>query len=56
MSDYDQYPPGKRVLFIDENQCEIRGVVWKRDDRFADRLILIIKLDEGGYYGAWIRK
>lgn len=50
------YEVGQHVYFLDENQCEIVGTIVRRIDTVADRLILVIKLDAGGYYEAWLRR
>jgi hypothetical protein len=50
-----EYKLGQRVLFIDENQCEIIGVVKDREDN-PDYLYLLIELDGGGYYHATLKK
>lgn len=46
---------GDRVLFWDENQCEIRGIVRDRHE-YADRIELLIELDGGGNYWATLQK
>jgi biotin-(acetyl-CoA carboxylase) ligase len=50
-----EYKIGQKVLFLDEGQCEIRGIVRRMKD-FDDRLELVIELDGGGYYTAMLRK
>ena len=49
------YQFGDKVLFLDENQLEIRGVVRDRTE-YADMTELLIELDGGGYYSAKLRK
>ena len=46
---------GDHVIFHDENQHEIRGIVRDRED-YQDRIILLIELDAGGYYRATVIK
>jgi len=46
------YHFGKHVIFHDEDQCEIRGVVRDRKD-LKDLVVLAIELDDGaGWYHA----
>lgn len=49
------YQFGDHVLFVDENQCEIRGIVRDRKE-YDDFIELLIELDGGGYYRAKLRK
>jgi hypothetical protein len=44
-SEGGEYPIMSNVLFIDDNQCEVKGVVIDRQE-FPDRLELLI--DQGG--------
>ena len=49
-----EYPLGKRVLFTDENQCEIIGEIIDRE-QLEDRLVLMIDLEgEEGTYEAHV--
>lgn len=49
------YQFGDHVLFIDENQCEICGIVRDRKE-YNDFIELLIELDGGGHYRAKLRK
>ena len=49
----EDYDIGQRVLFHDESQCEIRGVIDGKRYR-GEILSLTILLDGGGYYDAQI--
>lgn len=54
MNLYNQHKEGQHVLFLDEHQCEIVGTIVAKHT-LPDRLQLTIKLDEGGYYKAWLK-
>jgi len=51
----DKYQWGNRILFVDENQHEIKGVIVDRSET-ESVLHLKIKLDAGGYYNAKLLK
>lgn len=54
-SNIDDYKIGDKVLFHDENQCEIRGNI--RGKRYqCEILYLTIEQDDGSYYDAQIPK
>lgn len=55
MSLYSEYSFHQKVMFIDEDQCEIRGRVIDKKD-YPDRLVLTIELDDGGYYDAHLMR
>ena len=52
---FSKYMPGARVMFIDENQHEIQGIIRNRLD-FENHIRLLIDLDWGGTYTALLRK
>lgn len=48
----DKYNLGDKVCFVDENQCEIRGIIYDKHT-YPDRLVLRIELeDNSGFYHA----
>ena len=49
------YSCGDRVCFVDEDQCEVRGIVCGCEDR-RDYILVIIDIDEGGKYFARLMK
>ena len=51
----DGYKFGSNVRYIDEDDNVIEGIVRDRLD-YDDRIVLIIELDDGGFYEAKIRK
>lgn len=61
---FNRYKFRQHVIFIDENQCEISGVVIQETE-FDDRLALLIELDKvnpddpherNQHYHAWMMK
>lgn len=50
-----QYTVGEEVFFVDENQCEIKGINIGMED-LKDRLIITVALDGGGIYYATLLK
>jgi len=53
---FKHYKYREHVIFHDENQCEVKGVVLDETD-YDDRIILLIELDnDEGYYHATIMK
>ena len=49
------YTLGDNVIFLDENQCEIRGQIQELRN-YSDHLYILIKLFNGGYYHAKLPK
>jgi len=49
--DAQLYRIGSHTTFKDENQCEIRGIIYNRWS-YPDKIILKIALDSGGFYEA----
>lgn len=54
MSKYSDYRIGQTVLFVDENQCEVRGEVVDKQDT-EHYLQLTIKQEDGSFYNALLK-